>query len=81
MPILLPALHPVPPKFIGESACTDEAQLQMIADVLRTVLNHVLAPLQPVVQEGTVMDFADGKICLGFPIWPAWIADHAQHAT
>jgi len=34
MPLLLVALLPVPPKFTGESARTDEAQQQMNPDVL-----------------------------------------------
>jgi len=60
MPILLLALLPVPPKFTGESAGADEAQPQMNADVLRTLFDLVLAPLQQVVHEGTVMNCADG---------------------
>jgi len=61
MPILLLALLLVPPKFTGELAHVNEAQRQMNADVLRTVFNLVLAPLQEVVKEGTVIDCADGK--------------------
>jgi len=81
MPILLLALPPVQPKFTGESARADEAQRQMNADVLRTVFDLVLAPLQQVVQEGTVMNCADGTTRLCFPILSAWIADHAEHAV
>ena len=44
-------------------------------------LDLVLASLQEVVQEGTVMDFADGKRLLCFPIFSTWIADHAEHAA
>ena len=73
MPILLLALLPVPPKFTGESACANEAQWQTNADVL--------ALLQQVAQEGTVMDCADGKTRLCFPILSAGIADHAKHAA
>jgi len=51
MPILLLALLPVPPKLTGESARTDKVQWQMHADVLRTVFDLVLVPLQHVVQE------------------------------
>jgi len=61
LPILLLALLPVPPKFTGESAHADEAQGQMNADVLRTLFDLVLAPLQQIVQEGMVMDYADCK--------------------
>jgi len=64
-----------------KSARANEAQWQMNADVLRTVFDLVLAPLQQVVQEGTVMDCADGKTHLCFPILSAWIADHAEHAA
>jgi len=71
MPILLLALLPVPPKFTGESARADEAQRQINVDVLRTVFDVVLAPLQLVVQEGTVMDCADGKTPLCFAILSA----------
>jgi len=81
MPIPLLALLRVPPKFTGESARADEAQQQMNADVLRTVFALVLAPLEQVVQEGTVMDCADGKTHLCFPILSAWMADHAEHAA
>jgi len=81
IPILLLALLLVPPKFTGESARADEAQRPMNANVLRTVFDLVLAPLQQVVHKGTVMDFADGKTRLCFPILSAWIADHAEHAA
>jgi len=81
MPILLLALLPVLPKFTGESARTNEAHRQMNADVLRTLFDLVLAPLQLVVQEGKVMDCADGKTGLRFPILSAWIVDHAEHAA
>ena len=60
MPILLLALLPVPLKLKGESAPTDEAQRQTNADALRAVFDLVLALLQKVVQEGTVMDYANG---------------------
>jgi len=39
------------------------------------------APLQQVAREATVMDCADGKTHLCFPILLAWIADHAEHAA
>ena len=81
MPILLLALLPVPPKFNGESASANEAQRQTNADTLRAVFDLVLAPLQPVAQEGTVIDCADGKTRLCFPILLAWIADHAEHSA
>jgi len=83
MPILLlpVALLPVPPKFTVESAYADEAQRQMNADVLRTVFDLVLVPLQQVVQEGTVMNCADDKRGLCFRILSAWIADHAEHTA
>jgi len=80
-PILLLALLPVPLKFTGESARADKAQRQMKADVLRTVLDLVLYPLEQVVQEGTVMDWAEGKTRLSFPILSAWITDNAEHAA
>jgi len=67
--------------FTSESARADEAQRQMNADVVRTVFDLVLAPLQQVVQEGTVMDCADGITRRCFPILSAWIADHAEHAA
>ena len=81
MPILLLALLPVPPKLTGESAPADDAQRQTNADALRAVFDLVLAPLQEFVQEGTVMDCADGKTRLWFPILSAWIADHAENAA
>ena len=81
MPILLLALLPVPPKLTGDSGRADKAQRQTNADALRAVFDLVLAPLQEVVQEGTVMDCADGKTGLCFPILWAWIADHAEHAA
>jgi len=81
MAILLLALLPVPPKLTGGSGRADEAQRKTNTDALRAVFDLVLAPLQEVVQEGTVMDCADGKTCLCFPILSAWIADHAEHAA
>ena len=71
MSILLLALLPVPPKLPGDSGCADEAQRQTNADALRAVFDLVLAPLPEVVQEGTVMDYADGKRRLCFPILSA----------
>ena len=61
MPILLLALLPVPPKLTGDSGRADKAQRKTNADALRAVFDLVLAPLQQVVQESTVMDCADGK--------------------
>ena len=81
MPILLLVLLPVPPKFTGESPRANEAQQQTNADTLWAVFDLVLAPLQLVAQEGTVVDCADGKTRLCFPILSAWIADHAEHAA
>ena len=81
MAILLLALLPVSPKLTGESAPADEALRQTNANALRAVFDLVLAPLQEVVQEGTVMDCADSKTRLCFPILSAWIADHAEHAA
>ena len=81
MPILLLALLPLPPKLTGDSGRADEVQRQTNADAIRAVFDLVLAPLQEVVQEGTVMDFADGKTRLHFPILAAWIADHPEHTA
>jgi len=77
MPILLLALLPLPPKLTGDSGHADEAQRKTNADALRAVFDLVLAPLQEVVQEGTVMDCADGKTRQCFPILSVWIAEHA----
>ena len=71
MLVLLLALLPVPPKLTGESTWVDEAQRQINADVLRAVFDLVFAPLQRVAQEGTVMNCADGKTRLCFPILSA----------
>ena len=81
MPILLLALLPVPLKLMGDSGRADEAPRQTKADALQAVFDLILAPLQEVVQEGTMMDCADGKTRLYFPILAAWIADHAEHAV
>jgi len=81
MPILLLALLLVPPKVTGEGARTDEAPRQMNADVLRTFFDLVLAQFQKVVQEETVMDYADGNRRLCFHILSTWIADHAEHVA
>ena len=81
MPILLLALLQVPPKLTGESACANEAQWQTNADALQAVFDLVLAPLQPVAQEGTVMNYTNGKTRFCFPILSAWIADHAEYAA
>ena len=58
---MLLALLAVPPKFTGESARANKAQRQTNVDTLWAVFDLVQAPLQPVVQEGTLMDCADGK--------------------
>jgi hypothetical protein len=79
MPILLLALLPVPPKLSHESVRADETQRQMNADALQAVFDLILAPLQQISKDGTVMDCADGKTRLCFPILSAWIADHAEH--
>ena len=81
MPILLLALLPVPPKLTDESARANEAQRQTNVDTLRAVFDLILAPLQQIAREGTVMDCADGKRRFCFPILSAWIADHAEHAA
>jgi len=82
MPMILHlTLLPVPAKLNGKSGCADEAQQQMNADVLQTVFNLILVPLQQVVQEGMVMDCVDGKIRLCFSILSAWSADHAEHSA
>ena len=81
MTILLLALLPVSPKLTGESAPADEAQRHTNAHALSAVFDLVLAPLQELVQKGTVMDRADGKTRLCFPILSAEIADHAEHAA
>jgi len=81
MAILLLALLPVPPNSTGKSARANKAQRQTNADILRAVFDLVLAPLQQVAREGMVMDCADGKTRLCFPILSAWIADLAEHAA
>ena len=79
MPILLLALLPVPAKLGPESGRTNEIQRQMNADALQAVFDLILAPLQEIASDGAVMDCADGKTRLCFPILSAWIADHAEH--
>ena len=79
LPILLLALLPVPPKLSHESVPANQIQRQMNADALRAVFDLILAPLQETATDGAVMDCADGKPCLYFPIFSAWIADHAEH--
>jgi len=71
MSVLLVALLPVPPKLTGETSRADETQRQINADSLRAVFDLVLAPLQYVFREGMVMDCADGKTRLCFPILSA----------
>ena len=80
VPMLGLALLPVPPRFTGESARPNKVQRQTNADTLRAVFDLVLAPLQPVAQEGMVMDCTDGKTHLCFPCLSARIADHPEHA-
>src|ERR1700760_3237919 len=79
MSILLLALLPVPPKLSHESVRADETQQQMNVDALQAVFDLILAPLQEIAKDGAVMDYADGKTRLCFPILSAWIADHAGH--
>ena len=50
----------------------------MNADALQAVFDLILAPLQEIASDGTVMDCGDGKTRLCFPILSAWIADHAE---
>ena len=79
MPILLLALLPVPPKLSHESVRAYEIQRQMNADALQVVFDLILAPLQEIANDGALMDCADGKTRLCFPLLSAWIADHAEH--
>ena len=79
MPILLLASLPVPPKLSHELVRADKMQRQMNADALQAVFDLILAPLQEIANDGAVMDYADGKRRLCFPILSAWIADHAEH--
>jgi len=78
---MLLALLLVPPKFTGVSARANKAQRQTNADVLQGVFDLVLALLQQVAREGTVMQCADSKTPLCCPILSAWIADPAEHAA
>ena len=78
MLIQLLALLPVPPKLSHESDRADEIQRKMNADALQAVFDLILAPLQEIANDGAVMDCADGKTPLCFPILSAWIADHAE---
>ena len=77
--ILLLALLAVPPKLSHESVSADEIQPKMKADVLQAVFDLILAPLQQIAKDGAMMDCADGKSHLCFPILSAWIADNAEH--
>ena len=79
MPILLLALLPVPPKLSHQSVCADEIQRHMNANALQAVLDLIVAPLQGMANEGAVMECADGKTRLCFPILAARIADHSKH--
>ena len=79
MPLLLHALLPVPSKLSHESVCADEIQRQIKVDGPQAVFDLILAPLQEIAKDGAVMDCADGKTRLCFPIISAWIADHAGH--
>ena len=79
IPILVLALLPVPPKLSHESGRADEIQRQMNADALQAVFDLILAPLQEIANDGAVMDYADGKTHLCFPILSTWIANHAEH--
>ena len=79
MLILLLALLPVPPKLSNEWVRADEIQWQMNADALLAVFDLILAQLQEIAKDGAVIDCADGKTRLSFPILSARIADHAEH--
>ena len=71
MAVPLVALRSVPPELNGESSQADETQRQINADSLWAVFDLVLAPLHYVSHEGMVMDCADGKTHLCFPILSA----------
>ena len=79
MPILLLALLPVPPKLSHESVGANKIQWQMNADALQAVFDLILAPLQEIAINGAVIDCADGKTRLCFPLLFTWIADHSEH--
>jgi len=81
MSVLLVALLLVPPKLTGKSSQADENLQQINADSLLAAFDLILAPLHYVSHEGMVMNCADGKTRLCFPILSAWIADHAEHTT
>ena len=51
----------------------------MNADALQAVFDLILAPLQEIANDGAMMDCADGKTRLCFPILSACIANHAEH--
>jgi len=71
MPIVRLALLPLPQRFTGKSAHAKEAQRQTIADTLQAVFDLFLAALLLVAQEESVIDCADGKTRLCFPILSA----------
>jgi len=81
MSVLHVALLPVPPRLSGESARADETQQQINVDSLRAVFDLVLEFLHYVSNEDMVMDSADDKTHLCFPILSAWILDQAKLVT
>ena len=79
MLIRLLALLSVQPKLSHKSVSADQIQRQMNADALQAVFDLILALLQEITNNNTVIDCADVKRRLYFPILSAWIADHAKH--
>jgi len=81
MLILVLPLLPVPSKLSHQLICAYQIEPQMNADALHAVFNVILALLQEIGKDGTVMDCTKGKTRLCFPIISAGIADHAEHTT
>jgi len=80
MPVLLPALLPIPPKLLNSSK-VDQHQRQINTDTLRDVFELIFAPLQDPGHEGVPIECADGKVQRCFSILAAWMADHMENVA
>ncbi|RPA84845.1 hypothetical protein BJ508DRAFT_194628, partial [Ascobolus immersus RN42] len=49
-------------------------------DVLHQVLEHILAPMKSAMEEGMLMDCADGQVRIVVPKLAGWIADYQEYS-
>lgn len=90
---ILIAILPMPPKkddslekdAWGKPRCslTTEEKEKYKAykdDVLHQVLEHILAPMKSAMEEGMLIDCADGQVRIAVPKLAGWVADYQEYS-